>query len=67
MFRKSQRITIRSRILVKGQLISEWIFYVWNFPKKNKRKNFCPIQSIHNLEIGQIRKIKALLYTNYVK
>ena len=42
--------------LAKGQLISEWLFDVSNFPKRlNNADEFLP----QNLEIGWIGKIKA--------
>ena len=50
-----------TKLGTKGQLISEWLFDVLNFPKKNDEA--LP----KNLEIGQIGKIKVLLYINHVK
>ena len=44
----------------KGQVISEWIFGVWNFPKKQRKnlKNFCP----KHLKSGIIKKVKTFDY-----
>ena len=42
----------------EGQLISEWIFDVINFPK-NQLKNL--------MKLVELKKIKVLLYINHVK
>ena len=50
-------ITMFTQEVFKGQLISEWLFGVFNFPKKQRKNlmNFCP-------KSGPIKKIKALYY-----
>ena len=39
-----QNLTIKTNLLTKGQLISEWLFGVFNFPKIKRKNlmNFCP-------------------------
>ena len=48
----------------KGQLISECLFDVLNFPKNQRKKfdKFLP----QNLKSGQMNKIKALSYDNII-
>ena len=54
-----------SRHCTKGQLISECLFGVFNFPNKQCKNlmNFCPRIS----KSGQIRQLRVLFHTNHLK
>ena len=48
----------RKKIIVKGQLISEQIYAVLNFPKMQRNIALTS-------KMGQIKKVKAHYYLNY--